>query len=267
MASIAATRRSLAHLARVGAREIWLPVLVLVIWYLLTAGGTSFYFPPLGEVLQRFSELWIFDRVPADVVPSLVNLMAGLGISVLIAIPLGLFLGLSRSVYAVLDPVLSFAWALPKLALLPAFVAIAGIGVPMKVSFIVAGTVWPILLGTIDGVRAVDPTLKDLMRSYHLSRRHVLFNVYLPAAGPQIFAGIRTALSIGLVLVIVGEMLVSSNGLGFFVLQAQQSYSMLDMWAGALVVGLLGYLLNLIFTLVERRVLSWHFARRALQAA
>ncbi|UUZ59511.1 ABC transporter permease [Nocardioides sp. B-3] len=248
------------------AGELWFAVAVLAAWWILSSGSTSFYFPPLSEIWARFRELWLFEQVPTDVWPSLRNFSPAIALSCLIGIPLGVLLGSLRTLQQIVSPVLSFGWALPKLALLPAFIAIAGIGDGMKVAFIVAGAIWPILLGARDGVRAVDPALRDMARSYRLGRAATIFKVLLPAAAPQIFAGIRTSLAIGLVLMIVGEMLVASSGLGYFVLQAQQSYALVDMWAGALLIGLLGYLINLLFSTLERVVLRWHFARRALHA-
>ncbi|MCR1784987.1 ABC transporter permease [Nocardioides carbamazepini] len=249
------------------ARELWFAVVVLALWWVLSSGSTSFYFPPLSEIWARFQELWLFDRVPTDVWPSLRNFGLAIVLSCAVGIPLGVVLGSLRRVREIVSPVLGFGWALPKLALLPAFIAVAGIGDGMRVSFILAGAVWPILLGAQDGVRAVDPGLRDMARSYRFGRGTLLFRVLLPAAAPQIFAGIRTSLAIGLVLMIVGEMLVASSGLGFFVLQSQQSYALVDMWAGALLIGMLGYLITLLFTVLERFVLRWHFARRAMHAA
>lgn len=245
-------------------REGWLAALILVLWWTLSRNSTDFFFPPLSEILVRFKEIWLFEHVGSDLWPSVRNLFLAVGISTAIAVPMGVLLGLWKSGYAVLAPFLSFVWALPKLALLPAFIAVVGIGASMQVTYVVAGTVWPILLGTIDGVRAVDPTLRDMMRVYRIDRWTMIRKVLLPGASPQIFAGLRTALSFGLVLVVVGEMLAPVHGVGTFVLRAQQAFSITDMWAGALLIGLLGYAINVVFSLVERRALSWHIARRAM---
>jgi ABC-type nitrate/sulfonate/bicarbonate transport system permease component len=84
----------------------------------------------------------------------------------------------------------------------------------------------------------------------------------LPAAGPQIFAGMRTSLSLAVILMVISEMVASTNGIGFFVLQSQRSFAIPEMWSGILLLGILGYLLNLAFALVERRVLDWHRGAR-----
>jgi len=82
--------------------------------------------------------------------------------------------------------------------------------------------------------------------------------VTLPAASPQIFAGMRTSLSLALILMVVSEMVASTNGIGYFVLQSQRTFDIPQMWAGILLVGVLGYLLNAVFTLVEHHLLRWH---------
>ena len=82
--------------------------------------------------------------------------------------------------------------------------------------------------------------------------------IVLPGASPQIAAGMRTSLSLALIMMVISEMVASTNGIGFFVLQAQRSFAIPEMWSGILLLGILGYVLNLIFILVERRVLAWH---------
>jgi ABC-type nitrate/sulfonate/bicarbonate transport system permease component len=90
-----------------------------------------------------------------------------------------------------------------------------------------------------------------------------LLRVTLPAAAPQIFAGMRTALSLALILMVISEMVASTNGIGYFVLQSQRSFAIPEMWSGILLLGILGYVLNGLFLLVERRVLRWHRGARA----
>ena len=87
-------------------------------------------------------------------------------------------------------------------------------------------------------------------------------SVILPAALPQIFAGMRTSLSIAIIVMVVSEMVASTDGVGFFILESQSSFAITEMWSGILLLGILGYVLNLAFTRVERRVLRWHRGAR-----
>jgi ABC-type nitrate/sulfonate/bicarbonate transport system permease component len=112
-------------------------------------------------------------------------------------------------------------------------------------------------------VSGVDPTLVDTGRVYRIPASDRLRHVVLPAAAPQIFAGMRTSLSLALILMVISEMVASSNGIGYFVLQSQRSFAIPEMWSGIILLGLLGYLFNAVFLLVERRTLAWHRGARA----
>jgi ABC-type nitrate/sulfonate/bicarbonate transport system permease component len=107
-------------------------------------------------------------------------------------------------------------------------------------------------------VIGVDPTLRETTRVYGISERDRLWRVMLPAASPQIFAGLRTAVSLALILMVISEMVASTNGIGYFVLQSQRTFAIPEMWSGILLLGILGYVLNGIFVLIEKRVLRWH---------
>ncbi len=133
----------------------------------------------------------------------------------------------------------------------------------MKVFIIAFVCLWPVLLNTIDGVAGVDPTLRETARVYGIRARDRLLKLTLPSAAPQIFAGMRTSVSLALILMVISEMVASTNGIGYFVLESQRQFDITDMWSGILLLGILGYVLNAIFTLVERRVLRWHRGARA----
>jgi ABC-type nitrate/sulfonate/bicarbonate transport system permease component len=243
--------------------ELWLPVVVLVLWGVLSAGSDTYYFPPLTDILQTFADTWVFERVGSDVVPSLVRLLLGYGIACVVAIVCGLALGLSAPLRRACDPIVQFLRAIPPPALLPFGILVLGVGTSMKVFIIAFVCLWPVLLNTIDGVAGVEPTLRETARVYGISRRDRLLRIVLPAAAPQIFAGMRTALSLALILMVISEMVASTNGIGYFVLQSQRSFAIAEMWSGILLLGLLGYVLNAVFVLVERRVLRWHRGARA----
>jgi ABC-type nitrate/sulfonate/bicarbonate transport system permease component len=147
--------------------------------------------------------------------------------------------------------------AIPPPALIPLFIVLLGIGDSMKVAMILFGVIWPILLNTVDGVRSVDALHLDTARIFGVSRRDVLFRVVLPSAGPKIFAGLRVSLSIAVILMVISEMVATLNGIGFTLVQAQRNFRMLDVWAGILMLGLIGYVLNTFLSLIERRVLRW----------
>jgi ABC-type nitrate/sulfonate/bicarbonate transport system permease component len=243
--------------------EVTVPLLALVLWGLLSANSGTYYVPPLTEILETFADTWLFEQVGSDVVPSLLRLGAGFLIAVALGIGTGLLMGMSRRARIAAAPIVEFLRAIPPPALLPFAILVIGVGNSMKVFIIAFVCLWPILLNTVDGVRGIDPTLDDTTRVYGISRRDRIWRVMLPAATPQIFAGMRTSLSLALIMMVISEMVASTNGIGYFVLQSQRTFAIPEMWAGILLLGILGYVLNGGFMLIERRVLKWHRGARA----
>jgi ABC-type nitrate/sulfonate/bicarbonate transport system permease component len=243
--------------------EVTVPLALLALWAVLSSSSDTYYFPPLTDILQAFADTWLFERVGSDVVPSLLRLGLGYGIACVVAVAAGLALGLSRPLRAAADPAVQFLRAIPPPALLPFGILVLGVGNAMKVFIIAFVCLWPVLLNTVDGVAGVDPTQRETARVYGIGARDRLFHVVLPAAAPQIFAGMRTALSLALILMVISEMVASSNGIGYFVLESQRSFAITEMWSGILLLGILGYVLNAVFMLIERRVLRWHRGARA----
>jgi ABC-type nitrate/sulfonate/bicarbonate transport system permease component len=244
---------------RIGAvLEILVPVALLGLWAAWSAGSDTFYYPPLTDILETFNDTWVFERVGSDVVPSLLRLATGYVLAVVVAVLAGIPLGLNATARRAAAPIVEFLRAIPPPALLPLAIVVIGVGNSMKVLIIAFVCLWPVLLNTIDGIRGIDPTLAETARVYGVRGLTRLRLVVLPAAGPQIFAGMRTSLSLAVIMMVISEMVASTNGIGFFVLQSQRTFAIPEMWSGILLLGILGYALNLLFAGVERRVLAWH---------
>jgi ABC-type nitrate/sulfonate/bicarbonate transport system permease component len=243
--------------------EIAVPVVLFAVIWVWSAGSDVYYYPPLQDVLNTFKDTWVFDRFGSDVVPSLVRLFIGYFIAVGVGVAGGVALGLSPVLRRVAAPVVEFLRAIPAPALLPFALLVLGVGNNSKIFVIAFVCLWPILLNAIDGVSGVDPTLVDTGRVYRIPAKDRLTRVVLPAAAPQIFAGMRTSLSLALILMVISEMVASSNGIGYFVLQSQRSFAIPEMWSGIILLGILGYLFNAVFLLLERRALAWHRGARA----
>lgn len=242
--------------------EIAVPVLLLVAYAGWAAGATSFYFPALGAIAERFVDLWVFENVPSDVVPSLRRLGAGYGLSVVVGVGVGLVLGAFRLAQQATQPVVQFLRALPSPALIPLGILVFGVGDTSKIFIIVLGAVWPILLNTIDGVRGVDQGMLEMARAYNVGPWARMRAIVIPAASPRVLAGMRTSLSIAIILMVISEMVASRNGVGYFVLQAQRTFAIPDMWAGIVLLGIIGYVANFLFMRVERSLLGWHRASK-----
>ncbi|WP_327698834.1 ABC transporter permease [Streptomyces sp. NBC_00459] len=242
---------------------VTLPLVLLGLWWLASDGSTNPFWPPLRTILTTFPDVWTAERLRADVLPSVWRLSAGYAVAAVLGVVLGTVIGSYRRVRALCEPVLEFLRAIPAPVLIPVIMLFAGIDDTMKITVIASGCVWPVLLNTVEGVRAVDPVMAETARSYRITGAARLRNVVLRSASPQIFAGLRQALSVAIILMVISEMFAASNGLGFTVVQFQRGFAIPDMWTGILVLGLLGFVLSVVFQLVERRVLGWYHGLRA----
>ena len=136
------------------------------------------------------------------------------------------------------------------------------IGAQMEIATIVFGAIWPLVLNTADGVRSIEPLQLDTARVFGLSRLDVVRRVVFPATLPRIFAGLRLSLSLSLILMVFSELVGSSNGIGYELVNAQTSFDLPAMWSGVVLLGIIGYALNVLVLAVEGRVLAWHRGSR-----
>ncbi|WP_341721037.1 ABC transporter permease [Micromonospora sp. FIMYZ51] len=255
-------RRTVRHVVAALA----LPIGLLACWWVLTADSDSYYLPPLSEILASIDDVWLHSgRLRTDVLPSLLRLLGGFTLAVLLGVGAGVAIGSSRRLRAFCEPVLEFLRAIPPPVLVPVLILFAGIGNTMKVLVIVSGCVWPILLNTVEGVRAVDPVLLDTARCYRIAGPARLWHLVIRSASPQIVTGMRQGLSIGIILMVISEMFAASNGLGFSIIQFQRTFAVTEMWTGILLLGLLGFLLATAMRIFERRALNWYLGLRQTQ--
>jgi ABC-type nitrate/sulfonate/bicarbonate transport system permease component len=249
--------RMRTRIAWLGVEIVATAAIIGLVW-LYTDNNQSYAVAPLGDILTTFRETWIFEHFGSDVVPSLLRMAAGYAIAVVLGVAGGFLLGSSAVLDAIATPVVSFLRAIPAAALLPPAIVLFGIGNTTKIAVIAFVCCWPVLLNTSDGTRELDATLLSTARVYGLRGAQRFRLVVLPAVSPRIFAGMRTSLSIAVLLLVTSEMVASTNGIGYFVFQAQQQFAVADMWAGVLLLGLIGFGLNIAFGAIERRVLRWN---------
>jgi ABC-type nitrate/sulfonate/bicarbonate transport system permease component len=244
--------------------EIAVPIAILAAWQLWTATADDQKFPTPWTILVEFRDLWLFAEFGKHVVPSLERIGLGFAIAVLAGVALGVPLGLWSTARRAAMPHIEYWRAIPPPALLPiSIVLLHSIGNVQKVAFIAFFCLFPVLLNTIDGVRGIEPSLIETARSYGIPQRERIQRIVLPAALPQIFAGMRTSLSLAVIMMVLSEYFSSTSGVGYVLLISKNTFQLVPMWASILLIGLLGYVLNLLFLLVERRVLAWHRGWRA----
>jgi ABC-type nitrate/sulfonate/bicarbonate transport system permease component len=246
------------------AAEIAVPVAIVLIWEQWAGSADSQFWPPPSTILSQFQDLWLFAQFRTDLVPSLMRILLGFALGSAIGVALGVPLGLSLWARKFAMPHVEYWRAMPPPALLPiSVILLHSIGNLQKVSFIAFFCIFPVLLNTIDGVRGLDPTLVDTARAYGVPVHERVRRIVLPAAFPQISAGMRTSLSLAVIIMVVAEYFSSTSGVGYVLLISKNTFQLGPMWAAILLIGLIGYFLNLAYLLVERRLLAWHRGWRA----
>jgi ABC-type nitrate/sulfonate/bicarbonate transport system permease component len=231
----------------------------LGIWQLWAGSANSFLVPTASEVADRAWDVWRSDEFLSEVGASMKRYAVGCAIAAAIGISVGLLVGASHAARRTLDPFLELLRAVPAIAIVPAAFVILGIGDASRIAVIAFGLCFPILVNTAEGVRGIPPEVRDTASMLHVGRVERVVRIYVPAALPSIMAGLRIAVSLGLVLVIVSEFVGEANGMGFYLIEKQSTLDYPALYAGILFLGLLGYVLNRLFLIVERRVLAWHY--------
>lgn len=235
-----------------------LPAALFAGWWVWSVAAGGMYFPPLPEILRAFGHTWFGSGFAEHVVPSLRNFAVGYLIASAAGIVLGILIGRVGWLYWLFGPLIEYAHSLPPPALLPFFILVLGIGPEMQVGVIAFGVFFVVLLNTVDGTHSVEPTLLEVATVYRIPRWYRFTRIILPAASPQIVAGLHTGTSLAVILMVVSEMVAATSGIGFFTLQAQQNFAFADMWSGMLLLAIIGVVVNLMFErFVERPILFW----------
>ncbi|WP_433253448.1 ABC transporter permease [Streptosporangium sp. CA-135522] len=258
------------RLLRVAGR-LWAVPVALVVWELVTRAAENLSFPPPTKIATSMYQmwltgpaerLWLTDAALANIPTSIGRLLAGWALAGVVGTAVGLALGRFPVFFRFVDPLVQFARAIPPPMLLPFFMALFAIGPQMQINVIVFGIIWPVMINATEGARHVDRQYLDTARVFGLSRGQRLFQIILPSAMPKIFAGLRVSLSLALILMVISELVGSTDGIGFQLLESQRSYDLPGMWGTIVILGVLGYALNSAFLAAERRVLSWHRAAK-----
>lgn len=169
----------------------------------------------------------------------------------------GAVIGISASARAWILPTLEFIRPLPASAIMPLAISIFGLS-PGMVLFVVAfGAMWPVLLATIYGFANVEPSLREVAAALQISKCEFIVKIGLPSAMPDILAGMRLSLTIALIVAVVGEMIASQSGLGQAILMAARSFRSSELFAGIVLLGLIGFIGNALLAQAERRLLKW----------
>ena len=215
--------------------------------------------PRPSRILGVFWDLLWSGQILMQISLSMKRAAAGYLLAAAIFIPLGILMGLFERIHRALEVIVEVLRPVPPPVVIPVALLFFGLEDEMKIFVIFFSCAWPILLNTIDGVRGVDWVLLNTARTFRLSRGQTIWRIVLPAASPQIMTGLRVSLPITLILVVISEMVGSTDGIGYFILDAQRRFRVAQMYAGMFALAILGYTLNQLFDLAQRRLMAWQW--------
>ena len=228
---------------------------------LLTRAGlvSSSYLPPASSILRETVGLFGDGEFRTSLWATVKACLIGLSISVLVAVPVGLVLGLSPTIHKAVSTILEFLRPIPSVALIPLAILLYGRGTEMKVALVIYACVWPILFNTIYGIRGVDEVAADTARVFGLGKVKTATRVHLRSASPFVYTGVKIAASIAVILAVSAELLAGgAAGIGILMLEASSIGDQPRVYALTIVTGLIGLVLNLVFAIAERRIFPWN---------
>lgn len=237
-------------------------VLTMLLELVTRVGLISDYLPPPTIVFGALLSGLVSGEITIQIGATLVAFAEGLALASVMAVLIGILMGTFRNFYDAIKIIVELVRPVPAVALIPLAILLFGLGYGMRVSVITYSAFWPLLINTFYGVRSIDPIAIDTARNFGLSYPQILRRVTLPSALPSIATGFRISAAIALILTITAELIAGDSGIGFYVAQMELANRLPEMYAGILLAGILGYVLNLIFRSIERRLLFWNSSYR-----
>lgn len=236
------------------------PVLgALVLWQLASASGVidRSFFPPPTAVLAKLWQLLVSGNMLENLGVSLQRFLLGFLLGAVPGVLLGLLMGWMRAVRVVLDPIITIVYPIPRIAILPLFLVIFGLGSPPIIAITALICFFPAVVTTYAGVRGLDPNLPAMARNVGATRLQVLTKIAFPAALPVMFAGLRLSLGLALTGEVAAEFVAATNGIGAEIWRSWQIYRIDEMYANIVVISAVGVVLSFILLEIQRRLLSW----------
>jgi ABC-type nitrate/sulfonate/bicarbonate transport system permease component len=232
---------------------------LVVAWQVLADARliSPIFFPAPSRALDVLAARVMDGSIFAPLAATVLRMVFGWLLACLAGVALGVAIASSRIGRDLLEPTLEFLRPLPASAVIPVAILFLGLSNTMSLAVIAFGAIWPVLLASIHGFTAVPPELHDVADVLGFGRRKYLKSIALPAAAPDIMAGVRVSLAIALILTVVTEMQASLAGLGWEIFYAQRVYRSADLYAGLIVLGVVGFAANYLLQRLERQALPW----------
>lgn len=236
---------------------IFVLLILIAEWGTRTGWISALTLPRPSDVLETFQDLYSSGRLFEHLGPSLSRLIVGAAIGASTGISVGVLIGLFSYVRSGLIPLVAAIFPIPKIALLPLFVIWFGIGEGSKYALIAFGTFTPTVVATYGAVDNVDRSLIRMGQSFGLTWFSIVRKIVLPGAMPGILSGLRISLAIAIILLVAAEMLGAEYGIGAYILEAGSLYDLERLFAGVVILSLLGVLTSSAIGLLERHLLDW----------
>ena len=236
------------------------PVVLLVAWEFVTRAGVidPLFLPPPSRAIAELFTLMSSGELLKALAISLYRVFFGFALAAIFGVALGTLMGRNRMLEDVLDPVVELLRPISPLALFPLAILWFGIGDASKVFVIALAASFPVILNTYAGVRSVDLNLLRASRSLGANRSELFTSVVLPGSLPHIFTGLRLAWGISWIVIVAAEMVGASAGIGYMVLEAQQTFRTERLFAGIIVIAAIGLLTDVGFRSLQRLFLPWY---------
>lgn len=234
-----------------------LALLGLLWWLASHQGWISRVFLPTPEATLASLREGLRGELLGFMGDTVLRMLLGWLLASLIGVALGALIGASDTARNWIAPTLEFIRPLPASAVMPLAISLLGLSSGMVLAVVAFGAMWPVLLATVHGVASVHLRLREVAHALQLSRTAFVLKIGLPNALPDILAGMRLSITVSLIVAVVGEMIASQSGLGQAILLAARAFRASELFAGIVLLGLIGFFSNALLALAERRLLKW----------
>jgi NitT/TauT family transport system permease protein len=235
------------------------PLALLVVWELLSRWRIldPRIFSSPTAVAALAGQMLVDGELLGNTAATMARLLLGMLVGVIPGLFLGLTMGLFRTPRAILQPLVSLIYPLPRVALFPLVLLVVGLNETSNVLMVALGPFFTMLIGTMAAVMNVEPIFLRVARSFEVGTRDMYLKVVFPAALPIIFSSFRLSVGLGLLGVVAVEFLMTDNGLGYLIWHSWQILSLGQSMVGLVTAGLLGFILFLVLDVVEKRAVPW----------
>jgi sulfonate transport system permease protein len=242
---------------------IWylaLPVLIIILWKAADIKGyiVSYTMPPPEDIVSTAVEFLKDKTLLEHIKASFIRVIEGFAIALVLALVLGVAIGLSRRFERFIDSSLQILKPIPPIAWIPLAILWFGIGEASKIYIIAVGAFFPILVNTVEGIKNIDNRYLELARVYEVQKERIIFQVILPGALPFIMVGVRLGLGMGWICVVAAELIAANSGIGYMLMDGRSLSRPDIVILGMIVIGVIGKFMDDILRFISKRIIKWN---------